>query len=254
MTLNRSICPFAFILLALIVALPVAAEDFWFAAVADTHMRDEPACEIVRDAVDMINADERIEMSLVLGDITDRSTEPEFVLSKQVLEGLERPWHPLRGNHDLKDGLFEQYFGPINRRVDYGGWVFLLFDSNGPKETMVTEGTMAWLREQVAAIDPQTPIVLAAHHPMILGGLIPLAGAPEILALFDGHNLKAVLAGHLHANQEHLRRGVLFTVNNCCATTRGNVTHDPVRGYRLFHAKDGELTTEFVTVREIPEE
>lgn len=254
MTLTRNARALAIILLALVVALPVGAEDFWFAAVADTHMRDEPACEIVREAVGMINADERVAMSLWLGDITDRSTEPEFVLSKQLLEGLQRPWHPARGNHDVKDALYEEYFGPINRRVEHDGWVFLLFDSNGPKETLVTGETMAWLREQVAATDPQTPIVLAAHHPLLLGGVIPLAGAPEILALFDDHNLKAVLAGHLHTNMENTRDGVLFTVNACCATTRANVDHDPRRGYRLFHAKDGELTTEFVTVREIPEE
>jgi len=252
--MTRSARPIAVILLALIAALPACAEDFWFAAVADTHMRGEESAVIVREAVASINADQRIELSLWLGDITDRSTEPEFVLSKQVLGGLTRPWHPLPGNHDVKDGLYERYFGALNRRVDHGGWVFLLFDSNGPKETLVSAETMAWLREQVATIAPETPIVLGCHHPMLLGGIIPLAGAPEILALFEGHNLKAALAGHLHTNQEHTRNGVLFTVNACCATTRPNIDHDPRRGYRLFHCSDGELTTEFVTVREVPEE
>lgn len=246
--------PVAIILIALLAALPVFAEDFWFAAVSDTHMLDEGACEIVREAVAMINADERIEMSLWLGDITDRSTEPEFALSKQVLEGLERPWYPTRGNHDVKDGLYERYFGPLNRRVEHEGWVFLLIDTNGPRETLVSAETMEWLREQAATIGAGTPVVLGAHHPLLLGGMIPLAGAPEILALFEGHNLKAVLAGHLHTNQEHTRDAVLFTVNACCATTRKNIDHDPRRGYRLFHCRDGELTTEFVTVREIPEE
>jgi hypothetical protein len=97
-------------------------------------------------------------------------------------------------------------------------------------------------------------VVLAAHHPLLLGGLIPLSGTPEILALFDGLDLKAVLAGHLHTNQQHTRDEVLFTVNACCATTRGNIDGDPRRGYRLFHCTGGELTTEFVTVREIAHE
>jgi 3',5'-cyclic AMP phosphodiesterase CpdA len=192
----------------------------------------------------MINADERIAMSLWLGDITDHSIQPEFALAEQVLADIQKPWHPLRGNHDDDGGLFEQHFGAINRRVEHEGWVFLLFDSNGPKETLVTEATRSWL---------ETPVVLAAHHPMLLGGMIPLAGAPEILALFDEHNLKAVLAGHLHMDQEHTRDGVLFTVNRCCATTRGNVDHSPQRGYRLFHCSAGELSTEFVTVQEVPE-
>lgn len=244
----------AIALLAIIAALPAYAEDFWFAAASDTHMRDEPACAIVREAVASINADERVELSLWLGDITDRSTEPEFVLAREVLDGLAKPWYPTRGNHDVKDELYEQYFGPLNRRVEHDGWVFLLFDSNGPKETLVSDETMEWLREQAATIDPQTPIVLGCHHPLLLGGLIPLAGAPEILSLFEGMNLKAVLAGHLHVNQENTRNGVLYTVNACCATTRANIDHDPRRGYRLFHCKDGQITTEFVTVREVPEE
>ncbi len=254
MPMTRHTRSIAIILLALIAVLPAFAEDFWFAAASDTHIRDEPACAIVREAVASINADRRIELSLWLGDITDRSTEPEFVLSKQVLGGLAQPWYPVRGNHDVKDGLYERYFGPHNRRVEHDGWVFLLFDSNGPKETLVSAETMAWLREQVATIDPSTPVVLGCHHPLLLGGLIPLAGAPEILALFEGHNLKAVLAGHLHVNQENSRNGVLYTVNDCCATTRANIDHDPRRGYRLFHCEDGQIATEFVTVREIAEE
>ncbi len=254
MTAIRRAPLIAIVALALVATTPACAEDFWFAAVADTHIADESSAEIVHEAVAMINADERIELSLWLGDITDRSTEPEFTVAKDVLEGLSRPWHPLRGNHDLKGGLYEEYFGSLNTRVEHEGWIFLLFDTNGPRETLVTEGTMAWLREQAETIDPATPVVLAAHHPLLLGGLIPLAGAPEILALFDGLNLKAALAGHIHTNQEHTRDGALFTASACCATTRGNVDRDPHRGYRLFRCKDGELTTEFVTVREIAEE
>jgi 3',5'-cyclic AMP phosphodiesterase CpdA len=244
----------ALVALALLAALPACAEDFWFAAVADAHIADDDSAEIVREAVAMINGDERIEFSLWLGDITDRSTEPEFSLAKDVLDGLARPWHPLRGNHDLKDELYEETFGSLNTRVEHDGWVFLLFDTNGPRETLVTQETMAWLTEQAGTIDPATPVVLGAHHPLVLGGLIPLAGAPEILALFDDLNLKAVLAGHIHTNQEHTRGNALFTSNICCATTRENIDRDPARGYRLFRCKDGELTTETVTVREIAEE
>ncbi len=237
----------------LAIALPVGAEDFWFAAVADTHIRDEASAEIVRDAIDMINADGRIEFSLWLGDITDRSTEPEFIVSRQTLERCDRPWYPVRGNHDVKDGLYEKYFGELNYSFEHGGWKFLMLDSNGPKETLIDEARMQWLREQIAATDPGTPMVLCCHHPLILGGIVPLVGAPEILALFERHSLKAVLVGHLHTNQEHTVDGVLHTVNACCATTRGNIDGDPRRGYRLFHCCDGEISTEFMTVREIAE-
>ena len=239
------------IALSMLFALPVCAEGFWFATIADTHITDESSAEIVAETIEMINADERIEMSLWLGDITDKSTEAEFIIAKRTLELNEKPWYPVRGNHDNKGGFYEEYFGPINYRVEHGGWVFLMMDSNGPVDTIVTDETMAWLSEQVAATDPDTPIVLACHHPLILGGIVPLAGAPAILELFENHNLKAVVAGHLHTNQEHVVDGVLHTVNACAASIRANIDRDPRRGYRIFHAHDGELTTEFVTVREI---
>lgn len=250
---TRNLTLFALAML-LFVALPVCAEEFWFATVADTHIVDEESAELVADAIEMINADERIELSLWLGDITDKSTEEEFIIAKRTLELNEKPWHPVRGNHDDKGGFYEQYFGPINYRVEHRGWVFLMMDSNGPVDTIVTDETKTWLREQIETTDPETPIVLACHHPLILGGVVPLAGAPAILELFENHNLKAVVAGHLHTNQEHVVDGVLHTVNACCALIRGNIDRDPRRGYRIFHCRDGEITTEFVTVREIPEE
>ncbi len=249
MTALRTI--FVVIVLLVLVA-GAGAEDFWFAAASDTHICDADGAALVRDAIAMIDADERIAFSLWLGDITDRSTRPEFELAKATLSLNRKPWHPVRGNHDLKDGLYEEYFGPLNYTFEYQGWVFIMLDSNGGEKSLVDEARLQWLREQVAKIAPTTPIVLCCHHPLLLGGVVPLAGAPEILEIFAGHNLRAVLAGHLHVNQEHVVDGVLYTVNACLSTVRGNIDRDPRRGYRLFHCQDGRITTQFVTVREIP--
>ncbi|MGD9494676.1 MAG: metallophosphoesterase [Armatimonadota bacterium] len=244
----------AALLLALLLAVPVLAEDFWFAAASDTHIRDEASTQIVRDAIAMIDADRRIALSLWLGDITDRSMRAEFELAKATLSLSRKAWHPLRGNHDLKDGLYEEFFGPLNYVFEHEGWTFIMLDSNLGGEMIIDQTRMEWLRERIMAIDPDTPIVLCCHHPLILAGVVPVAGAPEILQLFAGHNLRAVLAGHLHLDQEHTINGVLHTVTNCLATTRGNADRDPRRGYRLFHCQDGRITTQFVTVREIAEQ
>lgn len=242
------------LVVALRVALPAWAEDFWFAEASDTHIREEPSTQIVREAVEMINADERVAFSLWLGDLTDRSLPGEMELARQVLGGLTRPWHPCRGNHDVKDGLYEEYFGPLNYRVEHHGWVFLMLDSNGGEETLIDEERMTWLREQIERTDPETPMVLCCHHPLVLGGIVPVAGAPEMLELFEGHALKAVLAGHIHTNQAHAVDGVLHATTACLATTRGNIDGDERRGYRVFHCHDGQITTRFVTVRRIPNE
>lgn len=246
----------ATLLFALVVLLAVsaAAEDFWFAAASDTHVRANHDNAILRDAIDRINADERIAFSLWLGDITDHSTPDEMALARRLLRGLKRPWYTVRGNHDVKDGLYEQHFGALNRVIRHEGWAFVLLDSNADADRLVDETRMRWLREQLATIDPATPIVLCCHHPLILGGVVPVVGAPEILDLFAGHNLKAVLAGHLHTNQKHTVDGVLHTTNVCLTDVRQNIDHDPRRGYRVFRCHDGELSLQFVTIREIAAE
>ena len=72
--------------------------------------------------------------------------------------------------------------------------------------------------------------------------------ADEVLALFAGHNLRAVLNGHFHGNQEEVVDGVLFTTTACLSSTRGNHDGTDLKGYRLFHCAGGEITTEFVAV------
>jgi len=237
-----------------LLALPALAEDFWFAQASDTHICDEVSAAVTREAIAMIDADERVDFSLWLGDITDRSTRHEFELARTTLSLSEKPWHPVRGNHDDDGGLYEEFFGPLNYVFEHAGWAFIMVDSNASEPTLAEEARMAWLREQIALIDPETPIVLCCHHPLLLAGVVPLAGAPEIFELFAGHNLKAVLAGHLHLNQEHVVNGVLHTVATCLSPNRRNVDSDPRRGYRLFHCVDGQITTQFVTVREVAEE
>ena len=76
-----------------------------------------------------------------------------------------------------------------------------------------------------------------------------------MLALFAEHNLKAVLGGHHHGNQEEVIDGVLYTTTACLATTRTNFDGTTLRGYRLFYCTQDSITTEFVPVRDVkPEE
>lgn len=224
---------------------------FTFAAASDIHVTDTRSVEIVNDAVDEINADPRVAFSLWLGDLTQASTADQMVLARLALSRLRRPRYVLRGNHDQSGGFYQREFGPLRQAIEYGGWKFLLADSNPGDATPMSADDLAWLRAELAATDPKTPLVLCTHHP-----LMPhtrsyrLAGADEVLALFKGYNLKAALSGHYHGNQSEVVDGVLFTTTACLATTRENFDGTKAKGYRLFHCRDGQITTEFVTVAE----
>lgn len=226
-------------------------DAFSFAVGADIHMTDTRSVEIVNDAVDRINADPRIAFSLWLGDLTRAATADEMVLARLALDRLRRPRYAVRGNHDQQGDAYEREFGPLMQSFTYGGWKFLLIDTNPGDGTPLAEEQREWIRDQLKQTGTETPLVLCGHHPLMPHTkAYRLAGADEVLALFEGHNLKAALAGHFHGNQEEVVDGVLFTTTACLATTRGNHDGTTAKGFRLFHCRDGEITTEFVPVRD----
>jgi len=222
-------------------------DGFWFAQASDIHLTDTRSVEIVNRAVDAINADPRLQFSLWLGDLTRGSTPDEMVLARLALDRLQQPRYTLRGNHDQTPGVYEAQFGLLNQAFEAGGWKFILLDTNPGDKTPVSDDHVAWLREQIAATSAEMPIILCTHHP-----LMPhtksyrLAGSDELLALFAGHNLKAVLSGHFHGNQEEVVDGVLFTTTQCLSSTRGNHDGTEGHGYRVFHCRDGAISSEFV--------
>ena len=231
------------------------SRSFTFAQASDTHVTDTKSVEIVNDGVDMINADRRVAFSLWLGDLVQHSTADSMALARMALERLERPWYALRGNHDRAGDHYQREFGELNYVFEYAGWTFIMLDSNPGDNTPIDEERMQWLRDVLAETDRETPLVLCTHHPLYPNSArYLLAGAEDVIALFDEHNLKAVLAGHYHANQEEVVDGVLYTTTVCLATTRTNHDGTTPRGYRLFDCDEDGITTEFVEVRDIQPE
>ena len=232
-----------------------AATSFSFAQASDIHLTDTRSVEIVNDAVDMINDDQRVAFSLWLGDLTQFSKSDEMALARMALDRLTRPRHTLRGNHDLQGGLYEREFGELSYVFEHAGWKFIMLDSNPGDATPIDDERMAWLREVLAATDPAQPLVLCTHHPLHPNTAThPLAGAADVVALFAGHNLKAVLGAHHHGSQEEVIDGVLYTTTACLAVTRTNFDGTTQRGYRLFHCTEDAITTEFVPVRDVQPE
>lgn len=225
-------------------------EGFWFGEAADTHITDTKSVEIVNDAVDQLNADSRLDFTLWLGDLTRGAAPDEMALARMALSRLQKPYYVLRGNHDQHGDAYGKEFGSLRQRFDHGGWVFLLIDSNPGDNTPISEVDRTWVVEQLKSIEPDVPIILCTHHPLMPHTkAYRIAGADDFLALFKGHNLKACLSGHYHGNQEEIINGILFTTTACLSTTRNNFDGSVDKGYRLFHCRKDTITTEFVSVR-----
>lgn len=231
--------------------------DFTFAAINDTHVKDDASTDIVARAVAHINADKRIQFTVVLGDIATDGLPEELRTAKTVLDDLSCPWYAVPGNHDVAMDEADPYvnytaaFGPGHWAFEHRGWTFIGFDSCEETKSFVTvaEPEMIWLREQAARLDPGRPVGLFCHHPLNPNTRnYRILNADEVLDVFSGKNLRIVAAGHWHGNQLEQESAKLFATTACCASTRGNFDGTDARGYRLFHVSDQVVETAFVEI------
>lgn len=133
--------------------------------------------------------------------------------------------HPEYGKEMFRQRLGN---GATCRSFDYGGWHFILLDTVGFTPERRYEGRVAperleWLAKDLERVAAQTPIVLCMHIPLVSvyrqtreGGLAAMPrgeaveNSHEVLALFEGRDLRLVLQGHLHVVEQNALRGTHF--------------------------------------------
>lgn len=154
----------------------------------------------------------------------------------EMQRALSARVEPVIGNHDLvaadpDDGSppsadpradFRSRLGVDRtyRSFDVGGYHFVLLDSivvSGDELRYygrIDQAQLSWLRQDLAAVNTDTPIVVASHIPLLTAMYQATEGATaaapanrvvvnnhEVLQLFAHHNLLLVLQGHLHVDE-----------------------------------------------------
>jgi 3',5'-cyclic AMP phosphodiesterase CpdA len=137
--------------------------------------------------------------------------------------------------------MYEARIGPAYYSFDHKGYHFLVLDSiqivparivDRPEpaswEARIDAGQLAWIAKDLGGIRPQMPVIVIVHVPLVTGASSyapPRGGkenqasvmnAYEVLPLFAGHNVLAVLQGHTHINE-------VVTFQNTPYATRGAV-------------------------------
>ncbi|NLG36338.1 MAG: metallophosphoesterase [Lentisphaerae bacterium] len=154
---------------------------------------------------------------------------PASVVGNHDLVGVEPadgspPAGDPRADVRAQMGLEQTY-----RSFDHGGVHFILLDSTeitGDElkyRGHIGPGQMDWLRADLAAVPPETPIVLATHIPLATrfyrdadGRETPpppnriVVNRREVLDAFAGHRLRVVLQGHLHVAEHFEQDGIIF--------------------------------------------
>jgi 3',5'-cyclic AMP phosphodiesterase CpdA len=140
------------------------------------------------------------------------------------------------------------------RSFDFGGCHFVLLDSihvTGDAfeyEGWVDAEQLAWLREDAAALALDTPVIVVTHIPLLTSFYQATEGATaaaprnrvvansrEVLNVFDGCNLLAVLQGHLHVDELLRWRGITFVTGGAvCGKWWRGAWHGTPEGFGVL--------------------
>jgi 3',5'-cyclic-AMP phosphodiesterase len=207
-----------------------------------------------------------------------------FDLYQRAEDSLNVPLHHTIGNHDLFGILTKSGVAPTDPgygkkmyedRVgahtyysfDHKGYHFIVLDSIRPTpdrfwEGRIDEAQLHWLSEDLSRIEPHAPVVVITHVPLITGYLaygpkpdgtprydtVSVANSSEVIALFEGRNILAVLQGHLHINELVNYKNCQYV---CCGAVCGNWWHGPrlafPEGYTVVSLRDGRISWRYET-------
>jgi 3',5'-cyclic-AMP phosphodiesterase len=150
---------------------------------------------------------------LVTGDLTDHAIDAEYEQVRELLAPLGGPLYVLPGNHDDR-GALRRHFGvpgaegePVQYAADLGPLRLVVLDTTRPGEDPGTldADRLRWLDEELARM-PQTPTLLAMHHPPLWTGIpawdelgLPRADREALGEVIARHpHVRRIVGGHLH--------------------------------------------------------
>jgi hypothetical protein len=227
--------------------------------VNDLH-HASPECDpFFAQLVEQMRGHGEVAFCLVVGDLADKGQPESLRAVRDAFARLGAPMHCVPGNHDCdveqNTRLFDAEFPEQrNQRLDHEGWQFLGLDTtDGNKwgDTTIQPSTFAWLDAALPHLDRAKPTVLFTHFPLVPGlhPRLPLTpgNAGELIARFEGWNLRCAFTGHYHARTERAEGAATLLTNCCCARVRDNHDGSIPEGYLLCSAQpDGGLQREFI--------
>jgi 3',5'-cyclic AMP phosphodiesterase CpdA len=151
------------------------------------------------------------------------------------------------------------------RSFDFQGYHFVILDSiEVTRDKLKYRGfidaeQMAWLKDDLAQVARETPVIAVSHMPLLTGfyqmteGLatpVPsnrgLVNNREVLEAFAHHRLLAVLQGHLHVNEMIRWRDTTFITGGavCGKWWRGDF-HGTEPGFGVLHLRPDRVDWEY---------
>jgi len=269
---------------------PSGNEDaFSFAFLTDTHLQPEKnAGDGFRQAIDTVNS---INPDFVItgGDQimdalgqTESRADSLYDMYIEMSELFNMPVYNTMGNHEVfgiyeqsgvdsthplyGEKMYEERIGERYYAFNHKGWRFYILDSVDEREDgagyygHIDSLQIAWLKEDLANVNPSQPIAISVHIPFITiqtqllsgstaansEGLV-ITNSKDVLSLFDNHNLKLVLQGHLHFLEDLYAGGVHYITGGAVSSSWWNGPRgDLQEGFLVVHVDGEEFDWEYV--------
>jgi len=232
---------FALVLTFLLLPLPVAGAKFCFVQITDTHISQKNTTH--HKLIEVLHGIEQlpIQPAFVIntGDLTEFGSAIEFERYKSIIDGSNLRCYHVIGNHDVRwsdigKKRFVHWLGPRYQSFHYGGVYFIILDSTVPLEQYghFSQQQLNWLQQELEKIGTEKPIILAAHHPLVLDRNY-VDNEFDLLKLVQGYNVRLFLCGHGHKNRHWRVNGIDFVM------TQAVVSQSP--GFRLFECDSDSI-------------
>ena len=125
---------------------------------------------------------------------------------------------------------------------------------------LIDKKQIDWIKTELQKTDPGTPIVISAHIPFItaftqkyIGNVIAndssrvIINGKDVIDLYEGYNLKLVLQGHLHTEEDIFIDGIHFiTGGSICAGWWRGPRKGFEEGFLIIKVKGNEFEWKFV--------
>jgi len=204
-----------------------------------------------------------------------------YNLYSDLIKEVKVPVYNTLGNHELfglythsgidparpeyGKKMYQQRIGERYYAFDHRGWHFMILDSVSETEDRQYKGLvdpeqMEWIKNDLLKVDKNTPIVVSVHIPLItaINQFQPLPSsvkesttvtdnAREVLDLFEEHNLKLVLQGHLHYLEDIYIGGIHFITGGAvCGRWWEGPYNDLEEGFIVVYVTGSEFTWKYV--------
>ena len=214
-----------------------------------------------------------------LGQTFERS-DSLYNLYETMIKELKMPVYNSMGNHEIYgiykesgadknhseygEKMFENRLGKSYYAFDHKGWKFMILNSiEDTKESsyigLIDSVQMNWIRQELSKTPKETPIVISTHIPFLTvfeqkyygstlknDSSLVVANSKDVIDLFENHNLKLVLQGHLHTIEDIYVDGIHFITSGAvCGRWWNGANKGFEEGFMQISINNDQLSSEY---------